>query len=186
MDIAFTEDHVLLTLDLYFKSVFGVEQDVVPHLDRPHMGTDGDSSCPTEPARYLGSCRNEDSRPGAALTFGLADLHQDPVGQNGDGKLVAAGVCSLCGCLGGLGCHVRRLPQPCRAPNPSPARAGPPFPPDMGDQSGRTYRYTSRGQMPLGVSDGELTEMEDRGGQYRIGGAVDRTLHQVVQFTHST
>src|SRR5664280_1732953 len=52
--------------------------------------------------------------------------------------------------------------------------------------SGGPHRDTGGGQMGLGVGHRELTEVEDRGGQHRVCGAVAGPGHQVVQLPHPT
>ena len=44
-----------------------------------------------------------------------------------------------------------------------------------------SYRNAGAGQMFLRLGDGELAEMEDRGGEHRRGAALDHALDQVVE-----
>ena len=63
MDVPFPQDAVLVALDLDLEAVLGVEQHVVAHLDRPHVGADGHRLGPEQPAGDLGRRRDQDPRP---------------------------------------------------------------------------------------------------------------------------
>ena len=61
MDVAFAQDHILLTLEFDFKAIFRVKQHLVAHFDRPHVGTYGDCLRSGQSLGHLGRGRDQDA-----------------------------------------------------------------------------------------------------------------------------
>jgi len=167
MDIPLTQDHVLLTLHLDFEAIFGIEQDVVAHLDRSDVGPHGDRRRPAEASGYLCGGRDKNAGPGPSLAVGLADLDEDPIGQHIDGQRGTVALRPVDRGIRSSGGHSCRLSQPDRRPDGSchgcdrfngvDQCAGP----DSRDRHAGPHGNTGRGQVRLGLGNGELPEVED-------------------------
>ena len=88
VDIALAKHDVVGAVDLDLVPVLRVEEDLVAGLDRADIGADGDNLGPGQALADLSGRRNEDATATAALPFGVAQLHQDPVVQHLDRKAV--------------------------------------------------------------------------------------------------
>ena len=89
MDVAFAQDGELFAPNLHLESVVRVEQDRVVDLHRSHVGANGNSVSPHEAFGELRSRGNHDPRSRSSLTLALPNADEDPVSEDGDGKVVS-------------------------------------------------------------------------------------------------
>ena len=85
MDVALTEQDIVLRRQLHLETLLGIEEDAVTELDLPHVGAGGDDGRPRQALAH-GRCRwDEDapSRPALALRL---EGDEDPVVKHPDGQ----------------------------------------------------------------------------------------------------
>ncbi len=69
VNVAFSQQDVVVALNLDLVAILRAEQNLVAGLDVAHMGTGGDDFGPDEPLAHLGGRRNEDSTFGSTLAL---------------------------------------------------------------------------------------------------------------------
>ena len=113
MNIALTQDHVIVAPHLDLIAILRVEQHLITGFHRSHVGTYGDDFGPDQPFAHLGGRRDEDATGGTTLALGAAHIDQYPVVQHLDGKVLARAADALAQHLNGLRCgHVVTVPSP--------------------------------------------------------------------------
>ena len=113
MDIALTQDDVVVAAHLDLVAILRVEQDLIAGFHRADVGADGDDLGPDESLADVGGGRDEDPTVGSPLALRATHVDEDTVVQHLDGKVLARTADALAQHLHGLRCgHLTTVPSP--------------------------------------------------------------------------
>ena len=102
MDIALTEDDVVVTADFDFVTIFWAKEHLIARLHGPNVWTDGHHFGPHQPLADLCGCRDEDAARGTALAFGATQVHKNAIVQHLNGEFFAVGANAIGQSISGL------------------------------------------------------------------------------------
>jgi hypothetical protein len=91
MEVAFTQQDVVVTSDLDFGPVVGIEEHPVSDLDRAHVAADRDDARPRQPPADGRGGRDDDASRRAALAALTVERHEHPIMEHSHGQLVRRG-----------------------------------------------------------------------------------------------